>query len=642
MVTVDQGGAILGRSAHIGHRLARLCGMLWLALCLSPALAQPLVLHDTGMLQHWGHQVHVLEDPSGKLSLADVTQVRRAWHQQDAADLNFGYSRSAFWLRIDLVNQHASQREWLLGLRYPLLDYLDVYFVAPDGQVQHHQTGDRRAFDTRAIEDRNFYFAFHLAPGQSMVAYLRVQSQGSIQTPLLVTTPATWQLAISREQVLLGMYGGALLAMLLYNLLLFVSLRGRTYLYYVAYMAFFGLTQMVFNGMAFQYLWPTQPDWANRAAPVLMGLTGWLLTQFSRDFLALKLHWPAADRVVRATLWVFGGVAIAGAWMDYTIPIRVGTMAAILAPLLHLFITAEMLRRGHQQAIYFLAAFGGLLVGVALAALQAFSAVRSSVLTEYGLQIGSALEITLLSFALAHRLKLAQEANTRLQLAHAAELEERVQARTADLDRTMHQLTEVNTRLQALTVRDALTGLHNRQFLNERLPDLWRQAQRWHHTLSVLMIDIDHFKQVNDQHGHAAGDEALKLVAQTLAQQLGRPGDLVVRYGGEEFLALLPQTDLAGAAHIAETLRARVAALHCRVGEQVVPLTVSIGVAHARPSPNSRVEALLQDADELLYQAKRSGRNRCAVQDTAKGEPSSQGGAINLEPPPDVASSEQT
>ncbi|MGE5452201.1 MAG: diguanylate cyclase [Acidobacteriota bacterium] len=602
----------MGRSARICRWLA--CAVVALSAWLSPGLAQALVLQDTHSLEHWGQHWSVLEDPTGQLTLAQASESGCPWRPNTAPDPNFGYSRSAFWLRVALRNEHITQRDWILGLRYPLLDYLDVYVVPDHGTVTHVMTGDRRAFDSRPIEDRNFFFPLTLPAGEGVTLYLRVQGEGSLQVPLVLSTPVAWQQSIGHEHVLQGMYAGALLAMLLYNLLLYVSLRTRTYLYYVMYLALFGLTQLVFNGMAFQYLWPAHPDWGNRAAPLLMGASGWILTLFSRDFLALPTHWPAADRVVRGTLWIFGGVAFVSLWMDYTIPIRLGTTASIMAPVLHLTIAAEMLRRGHRQALYFLLAFGGLLVGVTLAAMQAFGLVKASVLTEYGLQIGSTLEITLLSFALAHRLKLAQEANERLQRAHAAELEDRVQARTVDLDRALHNLTEANTRLHALTVRDALTGLHNRQFLNERLPDIWRQAQRWHQTLSVLMIDIDHFKQVNDQYGHAAGDEALKLVAQTLSSQLGRPGDLAVRYGGEEFLALLPQTNLEGARHIAETLRQSVAALTCLSGSTLIPLTVSIGVACARPTAAQRVEDLLHVADQLLYHAKRSGRNRCAVQ----------------------------
>jgi diguanylate cyclase (GGDEF)-like protein len=234
-------------------------------------------------------------------------------------------------------------------------------------------------------------------------------------------------------------------------------------------------------------------------------------------------------------------------------------------------------------------------------------------LTEYGLQIGSLLEFTLLSFALAHRLKLAQDDNAQLQRAHAAELESRVQARTHDLDQAMGELTEANQRLHELSELDALTGLKNRMFLSERLPEMWRQAQRWHTPIAVLMIDADHFKKVNDEHGHLAGDEGLRQIASVIKRVVQRPGDHAVRFGGEEFLVVLPQTHTVGAAHIAESIRLGVQSMGFQFEGKPVPLTVSIGVASVVPSAELQPQALLNAADQLLYKAKQSGRNRCAL-----------------------------
>ena len=192
-------------------------------------------------------------------------------------------------------------------------------------------------------------------------------------------------------------------------------------------------------------------------------------------------------------------------------------------------------------------------------------------------------------------------------------LEARVLARTQELDKAMTELTQVNERLHALTEQDALTGLKNRMFLSERMPEMWRQAQRWHTPVSVLMVDVDYFKGVNDQYGHLAGDEALKQVANVIAHTVQRPGDHAVRYGGEEFLVILPQTHTVGAAHIAETIRLGVQALDFRWGDQRIPLTVSIGLASVVPNADLPPQALLNAADRLLYQAKQEGRNRCAL-----------------------------
>lgn len=223
----------------------------------------------------------------------------------------------------------------------------------------------------------------------------------------------------------------------------------------------------------------------------------------------------------------------------------------------------------------------------------------------------------LLSLALAHRFKLAQDAHVRLQTAHATELEARVLARTQDLDKALGELTEAHARLQDLAQRDALTGLYNRQFVVDRMPEIWGLAVRWKQSLALLMIDIDHFKQVNDVHGHAAGDEALKAVAEVIGHVMQRPGDHAIRYGGEEFLVVLPQTHTAGAAHIAERIREEVAALRVTHDGHLLPLTVSIGVACTTPGPRTAMSLMLQLADRLLYQAKAEGRNRCVLQPSA-------------------------
>jgi diguanylate cyclase (GGDEF)-like protein len=296
--------------------------------------------------------------------------------------------------------------------------------------------------------------------------------------------------------------------------------------------------------------------------------------------------------------------------MGYNIPIRITTTATIASTVLQLLVSVDMLRRGVRQAQYFLAAFSLLLLGVMASALQMFNLVPASWLTEYGIQIGSALEITLLSFALAHRLELMQTENLHLQQAHAAELEARVQARTQEVALAMQALTEANSRLQDLSVRDVLTGLHNRQFLAEHLPEMWRFAHRWHHPISVLMIDIDHFKQVNDQHGHACGDEALRQVAQAINTTLRRPGDQAIRYGGEEFLVVLPLTPADGGQQMARAILQAIEGLRLQHNGQLVPLTVSIGGASCTPGPEDETRTLLQAADEKLYQAKHAGRNR--------------------------------
>ncbi|MEX3773707.1 diguanylate cyclase [Pseudomonas sp. MYb118] len=163
--------------------------------------------------------------------------------------------------------------------------------------------------------------------------------------------------------------------------------------------------------------------------------------------------------------------------------------------------------------------------------------------------------------------------------------------------------------LAQLAATDALTGVANRRMLDQTLRHEWFRAQRSGKPLSVLMIDADHFKAFNDQHGHQAGDDALRVLARVIGENVRRPADLVARYGGEEFSVVLAETDSAGAQLIAEHIRAAVEQLPCVTGLES-PITVSIGISTWTTATHQSLEQLLVAADRALYQAKDGGRNR--------------------------------
>lgn len=158
-------------------------------------------------------------------------------------------------------------------------------------------------------------------------------------------------------------------------------------------------------------------------------------------------------------------------------------------------------------------------------------------------------------------------------------------------------------------LHDALTGLFNRRYLSEQLDVELGRAKRHHYPVSVLMLDVDHFKHINDQQGHAAGDQCLRALARVLIAHGHRFGDFSARYGGEEFVVVLPKTDLAGAIEVAEDIRRRVEALSGQ-GVLPFPMTVSIGIACTVASAPASTETLLAEADRYLYRAKQGGRNR--------------------------------
>jgi diguanylate cyclase (GGDEF)-like protein len=170
--------------------------------------------------------------------------------------------------------------------------------------------------------------------------------------------------------------------------------------------------------------------------------------------------------------------------------------------------------------------------------------------------------------------------------------------------------------LEQLATRDGLTGLANRRCFDDTLHGEWQRALRQQQPLSLLMVDVDNFKQYNDAYGHLGGDECLQRIAAAVANEM-RTNDLVARYGGEEFAVILPNQSLKGAAIVAERIRCRVEQLHLpNLGSQPHVVTVSIGAATALASPDTDPSQLVATADSALYRAKHMGRNRISLPNT--------------------------
>ena len=176
-----------------------------------------------------------------------------------------------------------------------------------------------------------------------------------------------------------------------------------------------------------------------------------------------------------------------------------------------------------------------------------------------------------------------------------------------------HSLRAANERNRILSITDALTGAYNRRYLMEQLPREVDRCRRYAYPLSVLMCDIDHFKQLNDARGHAAGDDVLQQFAARMQKSIRSTSDWVARYGGEEFLIVLPDTGHEGAMVVAEKMRSIMTAspFVTRAGD--VQITASFGVASTTshgPDLSLKVETLIRTADECLYRSKQTGRNR--------------------------------
>ncbi len=204
----------------------------------------------------------------------------------------------------------------------------------------------------------------------------------------------------------------------------------------------------------------------------------------------------------------------------------------------------------------------------------------------------------------------AQEELLRLQSQNQDELEDRVQERTIELNIALQELEEANHELEQKNTLDELTGLFNRRFYDQKILAEYRRSKRNLTPLSLVLIDIDHFKSVNDTFGHLAGDLCLAWISEHIKQSLKRSTDMAFRYGGEEFCLILPDTDGKGAVALAETLRKNIIKQACTYKETDIPLTISNGIFTYLQQDNVQPEQLFSGADKALYQAKHDGRNQ--------------------------------
>ncbi len=371
-----------------------------------------------------GPRLSLYADRSGEQALHRV--IAQSFYAAPPGIPNYGFTGTVYFGRLLLRNE-GPPREVFLQVEYPLLDLIDLYYcnqtvgaarpwVGPELPVgscpretwTHHRAGDRLPFDTRIVRQRTFLFPLRLHTGDSVV-YLRFESSGTQEFPIRLIGAEALRRADTTESLALGLYYGILLVLSLYNLVLYFIVRDRSYLFYLFYITGYGLIQLNLNGLAFQYFWPDSPVWANISLPAFIGWAFVWATQFSRTFLGSSVFAPALDRALRMLMAAFA-VLLAGAFvLPYSWNIYVSAVLVIGFSLLVVVAALRVHQRGFRPARYFLLAWFSLLLGVTLFALKGLGYLPANFVTEYGLQIGSALEMGLLSLGLADRISVMQE-----------------------------------------------------------------------------------------------------------------------------------------------------------------------------------------------------------------------------------------
>jgi PAS domain S-box-containing protein len=416
--------------------LGKICHWTWLGLTLLfgafSALAQTPALHigtqDSYLLSP---AFSFLDDASTALTLEDVlrpdAQTRFKPVSGGAQSTNFGATNSAIWLRVQLQTDADTPSRWLIELANPAMDRIDLYVSNAQGTYAHQTGGDSLPFADRVVPHRNHVMPIEIESSGQATVYLRVASQGTVSAPVTLWQPdALWQ-SDQRSYSIFSLYFGLLIGLVVYNLLLFVSVRDPAYLIYVVFAGFVGLSQVASSGIGGQLLWPDALWWNNRSLFIAYAVGGVFGVSFVRFFLNTKSKLSRIDWCLRGVLVLYLMSATAAFLMPYGFAARLVTWTTVLSIVVVVAATVGSLRDRHPGAQYFALAWFFFLSGMGVLALHNFGHLPSNQFTANAVLIGSAFEMVLLSLALADRINLARQ-EKELALAQVGTEQAQVQA----------------------------------------------------------------------------------------------------------------------------------------------------------------------------------------------------------------------
>jgi diguanylate cyclase (GGDEF)-like protein len=562
---------------NLYRRVFSFIGVLF-CFCSALTYAAPLSAtldHESAI----GLSTRFLQENHDRLTLPDAMAAYQAGQFAAAKSpiLNFGIGAKPVWIHFTVDNPAAAPVEKRLSIEIAWLDGVELYVRHRDGTVATYRGGDRQAFMQRPVASRYFVFDHAFGAGVSEV-FIRVETPDPMVVPIYLLNPEASRIRQTQQELSYGLVYGFLLALMAYNAILYVSLRSRRYLLYAGYLAAFVVMNIAYTGHGYAWLWPESMAWQQWSNPVLMVLYGVSGLAFAIRFLDLNVYFPRVRRAVIAFCTASAGLLAAAILAGSQVfALLVAFSFAFLFAGIMLFLGVISVRAGQKPAKYFRMAAAAAMLGAVLTTLSTWGFIPHNDWTFRAVELGMLVDATLLALALGYQFRVGQE--------------ERVRA-------------------ERLAHLDPLTGVNNRRAFYDKTGSLWSNTIRHEHDASVMLIDIDRFKQINDAHGHAHGDAVLKATVDILRQSV-RQGDVLARWGGEEFIVFMPDTCLREAVVLAERLREVIAAMRVPGATGETAVTASVGVAQ-KEDAHGTLDALIATADECLYQAKQQGRNQVA------------------------------
>jgi PAS domain S-box-containing protein len=399
------------------HTVCLLVAMLLLLCAFTHAFAGeiPLVIVDDSKHEWWlSAKAQYLVDESGTVTLEDIRAGRHddSFKKIENEQANFGFQQAVFWLRFNLSYKPKNPqgvKPWWLSFNYPLLDYVDAYYVDPKGRPVKFTGGDQRPFSNNAFEFPRTTFGLELVPGATIPVLIRVENQGSQQLAFSLLSTKGIVDHVSAARLIGGIFVGIMVIMAFYNLFIFLSVRDIAYLYYVLAISVFIAGQLTLTGVTWQYGRFTDLTWNNTFISLALNIAWMFLILFSRAFLQTRERAPVMDAILKlialACLWQ----AILSLFTDYGFSVLLTTRMIFFYALITTLIGVALWRRGHDSARYYTLAWVGYLIGVLSALLYLFGVLPFNLFTANGVQIGGFALVLMLSLGLADRINLQKK-----------------------------------------------------------------------------------------------------------------------------------------------------------------------------------------------------------------------------------------
>jgi two-component system, NtrC family, sensor kinase len=426
-----------------------------------------LVFRNNGGAEFIGRHMYVFKDSTGRLSIGEVRSQKDFTRSGNAVP-NLGATEAPVWIRMHINNASDTDR-LMLEIEAPLIDRIDFFSQAadPDSFITG-SIGQYKPFYERKYKHVNYMFDLRIPRGATRTIYLKVSSTDPIVIPVRIIKAAESFESVTMQNFLFGMYAGLMIIMVLYNLFVYLTVRDKSYLYYVGYIAAVLLTQATFQGYTFRYLWPGYPELEMKSIMLVSIFVGFASVAFLRSFLNTASIVPRHDRVFRIA-YILYAISIAVTAMGYHMQAWM-MINLIVTPLsiYMLFVAIKIARKGYRTATFFTIAWSIFLIGVFIYALKDFGVLPYNYMTKYMMPVGSAIETILLSFALADRINIlkkekeesqaktleALKENERIVREQNIILEARVRERTEEL-----QVSNKELSVALKNLKDAQTQL---------------------------------------------------------------------------------------------------------------------------------------------------------------------------------------